>query len=126
MDPCLYEVRNSQIQGAGSGLYTRAHHQAGETLPELLYSGDILTFADMIQLPLSRRDYIMSIGDSFVDAQPYPDRLARYINDSHNSEYTNNCRFEPVDSTHSLVVATTAINPGDELLVRYGLAYWAS
>eukprot|EP00656_Telonema_subtile_P014507 TRINITY_DN17442_c0_g1_i1.p1 TRINITY_DN17442_c0_g1~~TRINITY_DN17442_c0_g1_i1.p1 ORF type:complete len:110 (+),score=29.21 TRINITY_DN17442_c0_g1_i1:292-621(+) len=79
----------------------------------------------MLQLPLSARDYVMALGDVFVDAREHLDVTARYINDAHGTSNVNNCRFEP-RGTQADVVATELVSAGDELFASYGEAYWAA
>lgn len=69
--------------------------------------------------------YLMCVsGDLLVDPGPCPDVKARYINDPISTDLVN-CKYVPEPHHYrSAVVATRTIQPGEELLVSYGEAYW--
>ena len=62
-------------------------------------------------------------GNTLVDPGPLPQVKARYINDPLNESLTN-CKFV-VQEYRAVIVSTKTINPGDELFMPYGEAYWA-
>lgn len=70
------------------------------------------------------KSYLMLVsGDLLVD--PGPQVKARYINDPIIDEYIN-CKFVPRSEQFCCaVVATRDIQPGEELFVSYGEAYWS-
>lgn len=122
--------RPSTIPNAGLGLFYEAREAfpAGRVL--CYYYGHIHNFHSARHLV--DRSYLMLLaGDVLLDAGPLPSVLSRYINDPLNDPYVN-CRFG-LDATttttpagHRCAVVTTRdIQPGEELFVSYGQAYWS-
>ncbi|KAL7681922.1 putative SET domain-containing protein [Plasmopara halstedii] len=116
------EVRNSNIPGAGKGLFATRLHVRGSIICE--YSGIVLP--NEAAWKVKDKSYLMKMGDNvYVDAQDCPDVLARYINDCRGHRGGFNVHFvkRPKDGKAD-VVAMRDINSGEELYVNYGRLYW--
>jgi hypothetical protein len=110
---------------AGLGLFYEGQTSLAEGDFLCYYYGHIHNFQSARD-ELTDTSYLMNVaGDLLVDTGPLPQIRARYINDPLNDVHVN-CRFVP-DPTHlrSTVVATRAIQSGQELFAAYGDAYWS-
>lgn len=117
------EVCDSNIPGAGKGLFATRHHTQGSTICE--YTGVVLPNQESAW-KLKDKSYLMKLGDGkYVDALHCPNVLARYINDCRGHRGGFNVHFQkrPEDDKAD-VVAMRDIEPGDELYVNYGRLYW--
>ena len=82
-------------------------------------------------LRLADKAYLMRLGEqSYVDSREYRHCFARYINDCRNpAGYNATFVKYPSHPEHgpcALVVASRAINVGEEIFVNYGPRYWSS
>lgn len=115
-------VKASTIEDAGKGLFTTRSFEPGEFL--CVYSGTKLT----LKQARAQRDktYTMFVGlNCHIDAFGHPDVLARYINDNLTDKSAINARFVKIRQLGvAIVVATRAINSGDEIFAEYGSGYW--
>ncbi len=118
------EIRDSNIPGAGKGLFTKVFIPKGTRITE--YKGRITTWKDV------RHDdsnyYIFFVTQKHViDASGHTKVLARYINDAKGltriKGMNNNTEFVR-DKLRVFVEATRYINPDTELCVGYGKEYW--
>jgi hypothetical protein len=122
-----FEVKPSQIEGAGNGLYTiypitmddpHVMYYTGVTLSkeqlDSIYGDEVAPYA--LQLH----------ADAYIDAMDAnKSNLARYINDPLNSRFHANVKFVPVGAKNTVkIVATEYIPAGSELFVKYGREYW--
>lgn len=104
------EVRESNIPGAGKGLFATRLHAEGSTV--CIYTGVVLPNQQAWKLP--DKSYLMKLGDGkYVDALNCPEVLARYINDCRGHRGGFNVRFDkrPHDDRAD-VVAVRDIQPG--------------
>lgn len=114
----------SQVPEAGLGLFFKPKDTnkcicQGETI--CYYWGHVHNFRSAKQL--RNRSYLMLVqGHALVDPGPLLFIKARYINDPCN-ELLYNVQFSP-EQNRSAVIATRDIEPGEELFVAYGDAYW--
>ncbi|KAL3658126.1 hypothetical protein V7S43_016969 [Phytophthora oleae] len=116
------EVRDSNIPGAGKGLFATKLHPRGSTV--CVYSGEVLP--NEAAWKLKDKAYLMKLGDGvYVDALNCPNVLARYINDcrGHCGGFNVHFQKRPEDGKAD-VVAMRDIQPGQELYVNYGRLYW--
>jgi hypothetical protein len=74
----------------------------------------------------SSLDYALSFpdGSSTISADPFlvDTNTGRSIDEA-SDENEENCRFEVIDGRIN-IVATRAIEPGEQLFIRYGYEYW--
>ncbi|ETI55966.1 hypothetical protein F441_01407 [Phytophthora nicotianae CJ01A1] len=116
------EVRDSNIPGAGKGLFATKFHAQGSTICE--YSGVVVP--NEVAWKQKDKSYLMKLGGGvYVDALNCPDVLARYINDCRGHRGGFNVHFvKRPEDTKADVVAMRDIHPGEELYVNYGRLYW--
>ena len=117
-------VDKSSIPSAGSGLFTSKRIEKGELIIE--YTGEINTWDEV------RHDadnlYIYFVNDNYViNAKDHSEAIARYANDAHGlnrmPDLHNNSRFVNIHGK-IFIKATKLIQPGSEIFVDYGKAYW--
>jgi hypothetical protein len=114
------EVQRSLIPGAGLGLFATRSFAAGEELCE--YDGDLLTSWQQWRTP--DLTYVAMAGkDRFVDAGPYPEVKARYINHRFDLEQVN-AQYVDAPGHRVFVRAVRPIHPGEEIYADYGPSYW--
>lgn len=122
-----FEVKKSQIPGAGKGLYTKVDFKKGERIIE--YLGEIITEAE-----LDRRAEKDIFGYAFfvskrkcIDAYYTPEALARYANDAKGltriKELKNNCSYA-IWKNRGWIETERNIKAGEEIFVSYGAEYW--
>jgi SET domain-containing protein len=118
------EVKESNIPGAGKGLFTKEFIPKGSRITE--YKGRIRTWKEV-----ENEDgnyYIFYVNaDCVIDASRQKKVLARYINDAKGLKkikgLTNNADFV-VDGLQAFVEAKKDIPAGAEIFVGYGKEYW--
>ncbi|HEX8461043.1 MAG TPA: SET domain-containing protein-lysine N-methyltransferase [Segetibacter sp.] len=118
------EVKESNIPGAGKGLFTKEFIPKGTRITE--YKGRIRTWK-----AVENEDgnyYIFYVNeDCVIDASRQKKVLARYINDAKGLQkikgLTNNAQFV-VDGLQAFVEAKKDIPAGAEIFVGYGKEYW--
>jgi hypothetical protein len=118
------EVKESNIPGAGSGLFTREFIAKGTRIVE--YKGKIRTWKE-VQYDDANL-YIFYVNRNHViDGGNYKRSIARYINDAKGltkiKGLTNNAEFVR-DGLRIFVDATKDIPAGAEIFVGYGKKYW--
>jgi SET domain len=116
--------RVSQIPDAGMGLFYDGNTAFHAERTICYYSGRIHNFYSSHYL--RDKSYLMLLGgDVLVDPGPLKQIKARYINDPLN-ETLRNVKYVPdVPNKRAAVVSLRRIEPGEELFVSYGSAYWA-
>jgi SET domain-containing protein len=122
-------VADSQIPGAGLGLFTRQFIPKGSPIVE--YTGEIFTIEQCRkrygdELPFAPYLYFVSYRKC-IDSRDTTEALARYANDangfvkvkglSNNAEFVNKKRVP-------YIIATADITPESEIFVDYGEDYW--
>jgi hypothetical protein len=136
-----YYVAPSTIAGAGLGLFTSLALDAGDIV--VLYNGDLLLpheyqarypdpTASHYCLALNPQMFQLqnNLPELMVDARGTQSGLGRYINDPHNVPgKAPNVQFARAQGPNNVfvpvIVATRAIEPGEELLISYGgNTYW--
>ena len=122
-----FEVKKSQIQGAGKGLFTKRDIKKGERIIE--YLGEIITDAECDKRAENDQyGYIFYISKKkCVDAFNTPEALARYANDAKGltkiKGLTNNCCYA-IYKNSGWIKAEKDIKAGSEIFVSYGAEYW--
>jgi len=113
------EVRASLIPDAGNGLFATKPFGARE--PICPYLGSKLSLFQWLRTPDWR--YCLGVNPT-IDAGHHPKVMARYVN--HHFDATKvNCTYEELEGRGRWVVATRAIQTGEELYADYGVFYWA-
>ena len=118
------EVKESNITGAGKGLFTTKLITKGTRIVE--YKGRIRTWKDVENE--DENYYIFHVTDEHViDASSYKKSPARFINDAKGLKkikgIINNSKFV-IDGLRVFVEATRDIAEGSEILLSYGKEYW--
>ena len=121
------EVKTSTIPAAGNGLFTTRSFPKGTLL--CVYSGTPVSLTQAMRREKQGRhgDYVMGGFGLFwrVDAEPHPKVLARYINDHWLEPQRQNAQFIKLKKERkALVVATRALDAGEEVFASYGEGYW--
>jgi SET domain-containing protein len=120
-------VKKSTIPNSGKGLFTKKFIPKGTSIVE--YKGKISTWKD-VNIDEGRNGYIYYVNRKHViDAQPFPQHLARYANDAQGMTrvkgINNNCRYvTDMDTMRVYIEAVKDIPAGGEILVQYGKEYW--
>jgi SET domain-containing protein len=118
------EVRQTNIPGAGKGLFTSKDIKRGTRIIE--YKGRIRTWKEVEHD--ADNPYIFYVADDHViDASNAHESLGRYINDAKGLNkikgLNNNAQFVH-DGRRVFIEATRDIPAGSEIFVSYGKEYW--
>ena len=118
------EIRESNIPGAGKGLFTNEFIPKGTRIIE--YKGRIRTWKDAQND--SENYYILYVTrNHIIDANKRKKSLGRYINDAKGLRkikgLNNNTEFKR-EGLRIFVEAIKDIPEGSELFVGYGKDYW--
>lgn len=120
-------VKESQLPGAGKGLFTDKPISKGEKVIE--YKGEIINWKEYDRRVARDEDgYLFFINKNYcIDAYPTPQYKARYANDARGltrvKGLTNNCDYE-VHDNRCFIVAQRDIKAGEEIFVDYTPDYW--
>jgi uncharacterized protein len=118
------EIKESNIPGAGKGLFTTDFIPKGARIIE--YKGRIRTWKDAQHD--SENYYILYVTrNHIIDGARHKKSLARYINDARGLKkikgLNNNTEFKR-EGLRIFVEAIKNIPAGSELFVGYGKEYW--
>ncbi|MCW3112166.1 MAG: nuclear protein [Segetibacter sp.] len=118
------EVKESNIPGAGKGLFTGKFIPKGTRIVE--YKGRIRTWKDVENEDTNF--YIFYVNENrIIDASRYKKSPARFINDAKGMQkikgLNNNAQFV-VDGLRVFVEAIKDIPAGSEIFLGYGKEYW--
>jgi hypothetical protein len=128
-------VKTSEIPGAGKGLFAaketrsqRGYHgfRRGETIAP--YVGERMSKAELDNACPADKLAVYAVernkrGD-VINAYKTTDGAARYANDPRGTEEQANARLQVVSGGRVNLVARSAIEPEEEILVQYGRSYW--
>ncbi|WP_018612068.1 SET domain-containing protein [Segetibacter koreensis] len=119
------EVKESNIPGAGKGLFTNKFIPKGARIVE--YKGRIRTWKEVQHDDFNY--YIFFVAENhIIDASRHKKSFGRYINDAKGLQKINglhnNAEFV-IDGLKVFVQATKNIAAGAEIFVSYGKDYWA-
>lgn len=124
----LLEIKESQIPGAGLGLFTRADIPK-TTLIDVYYGKRIKSnqfdFSDVHKML-----YLVQINeDLLIDGGGDYKNFVSFCNDARGLTRVpglrNNCYFELTkDKRNMALISSRNIKAGEELLVYYGASYW--
>ena len=117
-------VKESNIPGAGKGLFTNEFIAKGARIIE--YKGRVRTWKEVEYDDTNY--YIFFVNENHViDAMNYKKSLARFINDARGLKkikgLINNAQFV-VDGLRVYVEAKKDIVAGGEIFLSYGKEYW--
>jgi hypothetical protein len=119
-------VKNSQIRGAGNGLFTAIDIYKNETVA--IFLGEILSDAEATVRATQGNDlYFISLLDGRIMDSMRTDCLAKYANDASatsQTEFKNNMQITFNDQNQVCLTATRAIHANEELFCAYGSRYW--
>lgn len=118
------KVKESNITGAGKGLFTNQFIPRGTRIVE--YKGRIRTWKEVQYNDTNY--YIFYVNENhIIDAGGYKKSPARYINDAKGLKkikgLNNNAKFV-VDGLKVFVQAIKDIPAGAEIFLSYGKEYW--
>ena len=118
------EVKESNISGAGRGLFTSKFISKGIRIME--YKGKIRTWKEVKDDDSNYYIYYVT-RNHIIDARSYKKSMARYVNDAKGLKkikgLNNNAEFIR-DRYKVFVEATKDIPAGAEIFVSYGKEYW--
>lgn len=118
------EIKESNIPGAGKGLFTTKYISKGTRIVE--YKGSIRTWKE-VQNDHSNYYIFYVTRNHIIDANRYKKSFARYINDAKGLQkvrgLNNNAEFIR-DGGRVFVEAIRDIKAGGEIFVGYGKEYW--
>ena len=128
MSSKVVRVGESNVPGAGRGIYARVDLRRGDVLCKVY--GPVLTEEEAAEYEARCKDgsrYFLGLGDGRIMIVKGP---GRYANDARGPVRVpglrNNCRFVEDEDGAVWLEATRAIPAGSECLVPYGAAYWAA
>lgn len=122
-------VKDSQIPGAGKGLFTTTLIRKGQKVVE--YRGEIIDNKEYWRRVKREEDYyVMELKPNrSIDAMYTKQFKARYANDaagiSRVKGLSNNCDYAEHDDK-IYIEARRDIYPGEEIFVNYTKGYWDS
>jgi len=120
-------VKESQLPGAGKGLFTDKFIPKGTWIIE--YLGEIIDWKEYDRRVARDEDgYLFFINKNHcIDAFNTPQYKARYANDAQGltrvKGLTNNCDYE-IHDNKCYIVAQKDIEAGGEIFVDYTRDYW--
>lgn len=126
---CNLEIKTSTIPGAGLGLF----YVGDKTVPAKTIITQYSGYRVTVQ-PNFDSIYLYEFShDKFLDSEPLDNYPGRYINDAQNTPFKNNVDWSgsarPMFKYNRQCVniyTKCEIQPGEELFISYGEAYWNS
>jgi uncharacterized protein len=122
-----FEVKISQLPGAGKGLFTKKPIKKNAKIIE--YKGEIIDWKEYEHRVKENKDgYLFYINKNrCIDAFPTPQYKARYANDARGLKRVkglkNNATYQIFDNK-CFIVAERNIEAGEEIFVDYTKEYW--
>lgn len=125
----LVEIKESNIEGAGLGLFAKADIPRGTLID--CYYGKRLTAKEWGELDPEDTMYIMEINDNLYIDGNIEKNFISFCNDARGLTripgVRNNCRFELTEDEQDMALyASRNIKAGEEIFVFYGNSYWNS
>ncbi len=119
------EIKQSNIPGAGKGLFTKKLIKKDEIIIE--YIGTVTRWKD-VDHDNGANAYIYYVNRNHViDARNHKKSMGRYANDARGIQrlkgFRNNAHYVK-DGANIYIEAIVNIIAGDEILVSYGKEYW--
>lgn len=116
-------VQQSQIEGAGKGLFTAIQIYKNEII--CIYKGESLTPEEAVRRAAIGEDryFINSIEGGIIDSM-YTACFAKYANDSIGTCFKINSKISLDENDNICIVATRNIKEQEEIFCSYGKRYW--
>lgn len=118
------QVKTSNIPNAGNGLFATKEFKKDEKIDE--YCGKKLNQQQFEHRSDEKTSYVLELKKGhYIDACRTNSCPARYANDPRGTKQPANADFKSNwDHTAVNVKANCKIQPGKEILVKYGQQYW--
>lgn len=130
------EIKKSQIENAGNGLFATRYFKKGEVVTK--YSGEIISRKDADELRGKEKDthfFAIAMGREVISGLTDPKEAfgkggGSFANDSRgNKSLPYNGKLQVIHDEKKgqdsgYITAISDINPGDEIFVNYGKDYW--
>lgn len=117
----LFEIKDSNIKGAGRGVFYKGDAPIGRG--EFLFEYEGILLGEGGKERSFRSDRSIDISEGY---EIFGTGIASFINDGLD-EFPSNCAFVSVGNgkdTRVYVFSTCRIYQGDELFVKYGGDFW--
>jgi len=109
------KIDTSNIKNAGKGVFTEQPIESNKFID--FYTGDII-------YNVRCGSYYVQIDDTCgINAICFPRCYMAMINDSHNSEFSNNCEIR-INKNLVEIWSIKHIDSNEELYLSYGDEYW--
>jgi uncharacterized protein len=119
-------IKESQIPGAGDGLFTAIPIYKGEVIA--IFKGRILSEKEAQDIAANGDDrFFINMPDGTILDSMNVECFAKYANDasgSVKSRYKNNSKITLDENGNVCIVATRNISAGEEIFCSYGKKYW--
>mmetsp|Transcript_15521 Transcript_15521/g.30351 ORF Transcript_15521/g.30351 Transcript_15521/m.30351 type:complete len:215 (-) Transcript_15521:255-899(-) len=116
------KVAQSQIPGAGLGLYTKTPILKGATICD--YTGTPRSDTELLTEDIDT-SYVMGLSSGrHIDARGHFHSFGRYVNDNDDGPSINAMFVRRPEEMKALVQATRDIKAGEEIFAAYGSIYW--
>jgi SET domain-containing protein len=116
----------SQIEHAGSGLYTAIKIFKGEIIA--LFKGTVLNEKQIEKrIALKQDQYFMNLPNGSILDAGKTKGFAKYANDAQafeNGKFRNNAIISIDDEENICLIAKRNIKEGEEIFCSYGKRYW--
>lgn len=116
------EVKKSNIEGAGNGLFTLVDIDKGHLIAE--FTGKIISEEEAQKLEGERGHYLVAKKNGEILDVYGSESPAIYANDAHMTHYENNSEIQELEDGSVWLVATDNIHAGQEIMCEYGDDYW--
>ncbi len=119
-------VNESQIEGAGKGLFTAIKIFKDEIIS--VFKGEILSATEIKKRIKNNADaYFINMVDGRIMDSMNTKCFAKYANDAQGiskSRFKNNAVISLDENDNVCIVATKNIKAGEEIFCSYGKQYW--
>jgi len=120
-------IKDSQIEGAGKGLFTAIKIFKDEIIS--VFKGEILTSFEIKKRMQNNTDsYFINMVDGSIMDSMHVKCFAKYANDAEGtsrSVFKNNSKISLDENDNVCIVATKNIKAGEEIFCSYGKQYWS-
>ena len=120
------QIKDSQIQGSGKGLYTMIPIYKDEIIS--IYKGEMLSLKESIlRSEIGQDGYFINMPDGTIMDSIKTECFAKYANDSEGflkSIFKTNSKIALSEKGNVCIVAKRKILAGEEIFCCYGKNYW--